>query len=42
MNGYTMAYDIAGDGVPLVFIHQVATDADFGIISGAYFIGGIA
>jgi pimeloyl-ACP methyl ester carboxylesterase len=26
MNGYTMAYDIAGDGVPLVFIHQVATD----------------
>ena len=26
MNGYTMAYDIAGEGVPLVFIHQVATD----------------
>jgi pimeloyl-ACP methyl ester carboxylesterase len=26
MNGYTMAYDIAGEGVLLVFIHQVATD----------------
>jgi pimeloyl-ACP methyl ester carboxylesterase len=26
MNGYTMAYDTAGNGVPLVFIHQVATD----------------
>jgi 3-oxoadipate enol-lactonase len=26
MSGYTIAYDIAGEGVPLVFIHQVATD----------------
>ena len=26
MNGYTMAYEIIGEGVPLVFIHQVATD----------------
>jgi 3-oxoadipate enol-lactonase len=26
MNGYTIAYDTAGEGVPLVFIHQVATD----------------
>jgi len=26
MNGYTMTYEIAGEGVPLVFIHQVATD----------------
>jgi pimeloyl-ACP methyl ester carboxylesterase len=26
MNGYTMAYDMEGEGVPLVFIHQVATD----------------
>jgi len=26
MDGYTMAYDREGEGVPLVFIHQVATD----------------
>jgi 3-oxoadipate enol-lactonase len=26
MNGYTMPYDMVGEGVPLVFIHQVATD----------------
>jgi pimeloyl-ACP methyl ester carboxylesterase len=26
MNGHMMAYDIEGDGVPLLFIHQVATD----------------
>ncbi len=26
MNGHGLAYDTAGEGVPLVFIHQVATD----------------
>jgi pimeloyl-ACP methyl ester carboxylesterase len=26
MNGHMMAYDMEGEGVPLVFIHQVATD----------------
>jgi 3-oxoadipate enol-lactonase len=26
MDGYTIAYDIAGEGVPLVFIYKVATD----------------
>jgi 3-oxoadipate enol-lactonase len=26
MNGYTIAYDMEGEGIPLVFIHQVATD----------------
>jgi pimeloyl-ACP methyl ester carboxylesterase len=26
MNGYAMAYDIEGEGIPLLFIHQVATD----------------
>jgi 3-oxoadipate enol-lactonase len=26
MNGHVMAYDMEGEGVPLVFIHQVATD----------------
>jgi 3-oxoadipate enol-lactonase len=26
MNGYAMAYDMEGEGVPLVFIHQIATD----------------
>jgi 3-oxoadipate enol-lactonase len=26
MNGHVMAYDIEGEGVPLLFIHQVATD----------------
>jgi 3-oxoadipate enol-lactonase len=25
-NGHAMAYDVEGEGVPLVFIHQVATD----------------
>jgi pimeloyl-ACP methyl ester carboxylesterase len=26
VDGYTMAYEVVGEGVPLVFIHQVATD----------------
>jgi 3-oxoadipate enol-lactonase len=26
INGYTMAYDMEGEGIPLVFLHQVATD----------------
>jgi pimeloyl-ACP methyl ester carboxylesterase len=26
MNGYAMAYDMEGEGIPLLFIHQVATD----------------
>jgi 3-oxoadipate enol-lactonase len=26
MNGHMMAYDMEGEGVPLLFIHQVATD----------------
>jgi pimeloyl-ACP methyl ester carboxylesterase len=26
INGHVMAYDMEGEGVPLVFIHQVATD----------------
>jgi hypothetical protein len=26
MNGHVTAYDAEGEGVPLVFIHQVATD----------------
>jgi 3-oxoadipate enol-lactonase len=26
MNGHVMAYEMEGEGVPLVFIHQVATD----------------
>jgi pimeloyl-ACP methyl ester carboxylesterase len=26
MNGYVLAYDMEGEGVPIVFIHQAATD----------------
>jgi len=42
MNGYAMAYDMEGEGVPFVFIHQAATNRDFGIINGTHFTGSIA